>query len=106
MAEALRHAGLHQGVDVDRKWVSSEQLEREGAEHWLNDVYGIVVPGGFGYRGVEGKILAANYARTHARPYLGICLGMQIAVVEFARNVLVRLRGGACAAGAAAACCR
>src|SRR5690349_12895901 len=73
VAEALRHAGLHQGVDVDIKWVSSEQLEREGVEHWLNDVYGIVVPGGFGYRGVEGKILAADYAREMNVPYLGLC---------------------------------
>src|SRR5215211_1273830 len=88
VAEALRHAGLHQGVDVDLKWVSSEQLEREGAEHWLNDVYGIVVPGGFGYRGVEGKISAADYARVTGVPYLGLCLGMQCATIAFARHVM------------------
>jgi CTP synthase len=88
VAEALRHAGLHQGVDVDLKWVSSELLEREGAEHWLNDVYGIVVPGGFGYRGVEGKIGAADYAREQNVPYLGLCLGMQCATISFARYVM------------------
>jgi CTP synthase len=88
VAEALRHAGLHQGVDVDLKWVSSEVLEREGAETWLGDVYGIVVPGGFGYRGVEGKISAADYARITGVPYLGLCLGMQCATIAFARYVM------------------
>ena len=75
VAEALRHAGLHQSVDVDLKWVSSEQLEREGAEHWLKDVYGIVVPGGFGYRGVEGKISAADYARDYECALSGAVFG-------------------------------
>jgi CTP synthase len=88
VAEALRHAGLHQSVDVDLKWVSSEVLEREGAETWLSDVYGIVVPGGFGYRGVEGKISAADYARVMSVPYLGLCLGMQCATIAFARYVM------------------
>ena len=88
VAEALRHAGLHQNVDVDLKWVSSEVLEREGAEAWLGDVYGIVVPGGFGYRGVEGKISAADYARVTGVPYLGLCLGMQCATIAFARHVM------------------
>jgi CTP synthase len=88
VAEALRHAGLYQGVDVELRWVSSEHVEREGAEHWLNDVYGIVVPGGFGYRGVEGKITAADYARVTGVPYLGLCLGMQCATIAFARCVM------------------
>jgi CTP synthase len=88
VVEALRHAGLHQDVDVDLKWVSSELLEREGAEAHLNDVYGIVVPGGFGYRGIEGKIAAADWARVNQVPYLGLCLGMQVATIAFARHVL------------------
>jgi CTP synthase len=88
VAEALRHAGLHQSVDVDIKWVSSEVIEREGADAWLNDVYGIVIPGGFGYRGVEGKIATAEYARATGVPYLGLCLGMQCATIAFARYVM------------------
>jgi CTP synthase len=88
VAEALRHAGLHQGVDVELKWVSSELIEREGAHQHLSDVYGIVVPGGFGYRGVEGKISAADYARETGVPYLGLCLGMQCATISFARYVM------------------
>jgi CTP synthase len=88
VAEALRHAGLGQDIDVELKWVSSEVLEREGAEAWLSDVYGIVVPGGFGYRGVEGKISAADYARVMGVPYLGLCLGMQCATIAFARHVM------------------
>ncbi len=88
VAEALRHAGLNQDIDVDLKWVSSEVLEREGAETWLNDVYGIVVPGGFGYRGAEGKVSAADYARVTNVPYLGLCLGMQCATIAFARYVM------------------
>lgn len=87
VAEALRHAGLCQTVDVELKWISSEQLERDGPEHWLHDVYGIVVPGGFGYRGVEGKIHAAEYAQTSKIPYLGLCLGMQCATIALARQV-------------------
>jgi CTP synthase len=88
VAEALRHAGLHQGMDVDLKWVSSEQIEREGTDAFLSDVYGIVVPGGFGYRGIEGKIAAAEYARANNVPYLGLCLGMQCATIAFARHVM------------------
>ncbi|GAB4196693.1 MAG: CTP synthase [Roseiflexaceae bacterium] len=88
VAEALRHAGVQLGVDVDLRWVSSEQIERDGAEHWLHDVYGIVVPGGFGYRGVEGKIATADYARVAQVPYLGLCLGMQVATIAFARWVI------------------
>jgi CTP synthase len=85
VAESLRHAGLSQGLDVDIRWISSEQVESEGAEELLSDVYGIVVPGGFGYRGVEGKIMAADYARRFNVPYLGLCLGMQCATIAFAR---------------------
>jgi CTP synthase len=88
VVEALRHAGLFHGVDVQLKWVSSEVIEREGVDAYLDDVYGIVVPGGFGYRGVEGKIAAAEYARVNNVPYLGLCLGMQCATIAFARHIL------------------
>ncbi len=88
VVEALRHAGLYHGVDVQLKWVSSEVIEREGVNAYLDDVYGIVVPGGFGYRGVEGKIAAAEYARVNNVPYLGLCLGMQCATIAFARHVI------------------
>lgn len=88
VVEALRHAGLHQELDIDVRWVPSEQIEREGPERLLADVYGIVVPGGFGDRGVQGKIIAAEYARLHQVPYLGLCLGMQCATIGFARWVL------------------
>lgn len=86
--EALKHAGwaLHSQIEI--KWVDSELLSDESAESLLGDVSGILVPGGFGNRGIEGKIIAAKYAREHKVPYLGICLGMQIAVIEFARDVL------------------
>ena len=86
--EALNHAALQCGVDVDIDWISATDLERGiGLEH-LSAVDGIVVPGGFGSRGVEGKILAARFAREHNVPYLGLCLGLQVMVVEYARNVL------------------
>lgn len=88
VVEALRHAGLHQGVDVDIRWISSEQIEHEGCAALLHDVYGIVVPGGFGDRGIEGKIAAAGYARVNGVPYLGLCLGMQVATISFARHVI------------------
>ncbi len=87
VVESLKHAGAHYGAKVEIKWVLSEDLESTSAQNYLNDVDGILVPGGFGDRGIEGKILAAKYAREHNIPYLGLCLGMQIAVVEFARNV-------------------
>lgn len=86
--EALNHAGYANDTKIDIKWIDSESLTQENLEQELGDVDGILVPGGFGDRGIEGMILAAGYARTHAKPYLGICLGMQIAVIEFARNVL------------------
>jgi CTP synthase len=88
VVEALRHAGIYHDLDVDFRWVSSEVLEREGTDGYLDDVYGIVVPGGFGYRGVEGKIAAAEYARVNNVPYLGLCLGMQCATIAFARAVM------------------
>ncbi|HEY6540233.1 MAG TPA: CTP synthase [Ktedonobacteraceae bacterium] len=90
VAEALRHAGWSHDVDVQIKWINSESIEKMGDNYTelLEDVAGIVVPGGFGSRGIEGKIKAAGYARRTDLPYLGLCLGMQVAVIEFARNVL------------------
>ncbi len=88
VVEALRHAGLQQELDLDLHWVSAEQIEREGAERLLARVYGIIVPGGFGDRGIEGKIAAASYAWHRQLPYLGLCLGMQCATIAFAREVL------------------
>lgn len=85
VAEALRHAAIAQGMDIEIKYVSSEELEHEDARKLLGDVQGIVVPGGFGYRGVEGKVVAARYAREHNVPYLGLCLGMQCACIYLAR---------------------
>lgn len=86
LIEALSHAGLHTRTDVKMKYLDSEDLERDGTDA-LDDVDGIVVPGGFGERGVEGKISAVRYAREKGIPYLGICLGMQVAVIEYARNI-------------------
>ena len=88
--EALKHGGIETRSAVDIKWIDSKSLEKEGADinEILGDMDGILVPGGFGSRGIEGKIKACEYARTHNVPYLGICLGMQIAIIEFARNVL------------------
>ena len=86
--EALRHAGIFLERDVKISWISAEDLERDGWEHALSSVCGIVVPGGFGNRGIEGMIRAAQYAREREVPYLGLCLGMQIMVIEYARNVL------------------
>ena len=87
VAEALRHAGYVYGARVDIQWIDSETITRDNVEEVLGGCDGILVPGGFGNRGIEGKIAAAHYARTHNVPYLGICLGMQIAVIEFARSV-------------------
>jgi len=86
--EALRHAALYAGVDVEIEWISATDLEKGIGLERLDQVDGIVVPGGFGSRGVEGKIIAAKYAREHQVPYLGLCLGMQVMVIEYARNVL------------------
>ena len=87
VAEALRHAGSALGAQVDIRWLDSEQLTADSAEKALAGLDGILVPGGFGDRGIEGMILAARYARERRVPYLGLCLGMQIAVIEFARHV-------------------
>ncbi|MCE5206948.1 MAG: CTP synthase [Chloroflexi bacterium] len=86
--EALKHAALHNGVELDLKWIHATDLEKDAGCEILEDVDGIIVPGGFGSRGIEGKIMAANYARKNKIPYLGLCLGMQLMVVEFARDVL------------------
>lgn len=85
--EALIHGGIANNAGIDIKKVDSEQLSRDGAEKHLKDVSGILVPGGFGYRGIEGKIKAIRFARENNIPFFGICLGMQTAVIEFARNV-------------------
>jgi CTP synthase len=87
VSESLRHAGFKHGVKIDIDWIDSEELERGKAHDRLQSADGILVPGGFGGRGVEGKIEAARIAREENIPFLGICLGMQIAVAEFARNV-------------------
>ena len=88
--EALKHGGIETRSAVDIDWIDSETLEGDDVnlDDILGDVDGILVPGGFGSRGIEGKINACQYARTHGIPYLGICLGMQIAIIEFARHVL------------------
>ncbi|MCD7723427.1 MAG: CTP synthase [Clostridiales bacterium] len=88
--EALKHGGIATRSNVHINWIDSETLEGNGVDvqQILGKMDGILVPGGFGSRGIEGKIIAANYARTHNVPYLGICLGMQVAIIEFARNVL------------------
>lgn len=86
--ESLDHAGFSHSTRVIAKRVEAEDLERQGAEALLKGVDGILVPGGFGMRGIEGKVLAAEYARENNIPYFGICLGMQVAVIEFARNVM------------------
>ena len=86
--EALKHGGISCRAKVDITWVDSEELNEKNLDQTLHSVDGILVPGGFGNRGTEGMILAAQYARVHKIPYLGICLGMQMAIVEFARHVL------------------
>lgn len=87
IVEALNHAGFSNTAHVDIDWIDSEELTEDNYEERLKSVDGIIVPGGFGDRGIEGMILAAKYARTRSVPYFGICLGMQIAVIEYARNV-------------------
>ncbi|NLH73161.1 MAG: CTP synthase [Verrucomicrobia bacterium] len=86
--EAISHGGVANDCGVEIERIEAEQIEKEGPEKLLKGLGGILVPGGFGERGVEGKIMAAQYAREHKVPYLGLCLGMQVATVEFARNVL------------------
>ncbi len=89
VVEALSHAGYAYGTKIDIRWVNSEELEENKPDlsEVFKDIDGIIVPGGFGYRGIEGKIDAIRYARENKIPYLGLCLGMQCAVIEFARNV-------------------
>ncbi|MEA4854676.1 MAG: CTP synthase [Christensenella sp.] len=88
VAEALAHAGYENSANVAIKWIDSEELTRGTAKEMLSDCDGILVPGGFGGRGIEGKIEAVRYARENNVPFFGICLGMQTAVIEYARNVL------------------
>ncbi|MBN1356873.1 CTP synthase [bacterium] len=87
LSEAFIHSEIANEVKLDLRWVDSEEIEQEGPEKILNDAGGILVPGGFGDRGIEGKIAAIRYARENQRAYLGICLGMQCSVIEFARHV-------------------
>ncbi|MCM3602074.1 CTP synthase [Robertmurraya korlensis] len=88
VVESLKHAGFAFDSDIDIKWINAEEVNEENARELLSDVDGILVPGGFGDRGIEGKITTIKYARENKVPFLGICLGMQLASVEFARNVL------------------
>jgi CTP synthase len=87
VAEALRHGGIAHDTQINIKWVNSEVIERDGAEKVVGRVDGVLVPGGFGNRGIEGKIAAIQWAREQKIPFLGICLGMQCAVIEFSRNI-------------------
>ena len=87
VAEALHHAGFYHNVHINIHWIDSEEIKPENVEEMLGGLDGILVPGGFGSRGIEGMILAAKYAREKDVPYFGICLGMQIEVIEFSRNV-------------------
>jgi CTP synthase len=88
VVEALRHGALGAGIGIDLRWIPSDDLEGLLAETHLGDVDGVVVPGGFGVRGIEGKINAVRFAREHDIPFLGLCLGLQCAVIEFARSQL------------------
>lgn len=88
VVEALKHGGIAERTTVHIKWVDSEILTENNSDEILGDVQGILVPGGFGDRGIDGKIMAIKYAREHKIPYLGLCLGMQLAIVEFARDVI------------------
>ncbi len=85
--ESLFHAGIDLGYDVDIEWINSEDLEKGRDIERLEQVDGVVVPGGFGYRGIEGKIVAARFARENEVPYLGLCLGMQVMCIDLARHV-------------------
>jgi CTP synthase len=88
VVEALKHGGFHHGTQIDIDWIQAEEVEGLLAEGRLRDLDGIVIPGGFGERGSEGKIMAAGYAREHGIPCLGLCLGLQMMTIEYARNVL------------------
>ena len=87
VAEAVRHGGIHNHCKVNIRWLEAADIDEESVDNALEDADGIIVTGGFGSRGIEGKICAIRYAREHGVPFLGLCLGMQLAVVEFARNV-------------------
>lgn len=87
IVEALNHAGIHNGANIEIDWIDAEKITRENQSDILGLLNGVIVPGGFGDRGIEGMIVAAEYCRVNNLPYFGICLGMQIAVIEFARNV-------------------
>ena len=88
VVEALKHGGFAHNAQVNIKWINSEELTEQNADELLRDVGGILVPGGFGHRGIDGKITAIKYARENKVPFLGLCLGMQLSIVEFARNVV------------------
>ncbi|MCR4909035.1 MAG: CTP synthase [Lachnospiraceae bacterium] len=88
VVEALRHAGGANGAEVNIKWISSEDITEDTVEDLLKDVDGLIVPGGFGHRGIDGMLTAIKYAREKELPFLGLCLGMQLAIVEFARDIL------------------
>ena len=88
VVEALTHGGIYNGVKIDLKWVDAEKLTESTVAEYLDIADGVIVPGGFGDRGIDGMVTAARYCRENNKPYFGICLGMQIAVIEYARNVL------------------
>ena len=88
VVEALKHGGVANRAQVTIKWIDSETVTKQNVTEFFSDVKGILVPGGFGDRGIEGKLLAIQYAREHNLPFLGLCLGMQLAIVEFARHVI------------------
>ncbi|MBP5384396.1 MAG: CTP synthase [Lachnospiraceae bacterium] len=88
VAEALKHGGIANKCEVNIRWIDSEEVNESNADSILGDLNGIIVPGGFGFRGIEGKICAIRYAREKRIPFLGLCLGMQLSIVEFARDVL------------------
>ena len=88
VVEALNHSAIHHGTRLEVIWVDAETLSKQEAERQLAEADGVLIPGGFGIRGIEGKIAAARFARENEVPYLGVCLGMQVAVVEFARHVV------------------
>ncbi len=88
VVEALKHAGFHHNTQVEVRWVDSESIDEKSIKDIFSDIHGIIVPGGFGDRGIEGMILAVKYARENNIPFFGICLGMQISVIEYARSVL------------------
>lgn len=88
VVEALKHGGITNRTTINIKWINSEEVTHENVASLFNDVHGILVPGGFGSRGIDGKLLSIQYAREKQIPFLGLCLGMQLTIVEFARNIL------------------